>query len=455
MRISAPSPSTDRIPEHLQARPSAGRTAPQRESLAKAHEQVSLREFPYPYKAALAICSDIDDVKDTSEFMEIHRFLNTKRATSLGKGLGLEIGNSFYFYDDNHHFSYFTNDARAKRVIIDLIHAGYIDCLHSYGDAATSRDQILRALHVLYQADCLLQVWVNHNGAPSNLSRKFEYDFYRSRCEGDSPGSQVFHADVTLGYGIRFAWVGALTRVIGQSPQRPSSFLTTVLDPKHPLASTINMAKEWRKDLLGSRGDRRFTLHRKNQLIDVMELENGQKVHEFIRYCHHSRGIPFAGTCHGLAQNILPSVLEKLKAARGYSIIYTHLGQRNGCDRLIPEETRAALRGLEQEFRRGQIYLTTTSKLLNYHHNRRHLIWSHEIIDGQTSIRIDHLEDPAFGRLLTTEKQLQGITFYVPDKNRADVYIQGTRLTRLQRNLADDLGRESVTIPLIPLEFPF
>ena len=60
---------------------------------------VSMRKFPYPYSAAIAICSDIDDTNTTEEFLEIQRFLNSKNSTSMGEGIGLEIGNSFYFSD--------------------------------------------------------------------------------------------------------------------------------------------------------------------------------------------------------------------------------------------------------------------------------------------------------------------------------------------------------------------
>lgn len=50
----------------------------------------SIRRYPLPYRAMLAICSDIDQARiDT--FREIHRFLNTEADTYLGKGLGLDI----------------------------------------------------------------------------------------------------------------------------------------------------------------------------------------------------------------------------------------------------------------------------------------------------------------------------------------------------------------------------
>ena len=70
--------------------------------------EVTLRRFPYPYRAALAICSDIDETKTAEELLEIHRFLNTTQPTSMGEGVGLEIGNSVYFYDGKREVSYFT-----------------------------------------------------------------------------------------------------------------------------------------------------------------------------------------------------------------------------------------------------------------------------------------------------------------------------------------------------------
>src|SRR5690349_20240139 len=48
---------------------------------------VALRAFPWPYRAMLAICSDIDD-ESPRHFAALHRFLNTREMTPLGRGLG-------------------------------------------------------------------------------------------------------------------------------------------------------------------------------------------------------------------------------------------------------------------------------------------------------------------------------------------------------------------------------
>ena len=171
--------------------------------------EVKLRKFPYPYKAALSICSDIDETMSTEEFLGIQEFLNTKQMTDMGEGVGLELGNSFYFYNREDQFAYFAHDDCAKEVIIDLARAGYIDCLHTYGDTDPKRDEIMRALDILYNADCKIDVWVNHYGSSNNFSKKFEYMF--GKCLGDDPSSDVYHADNTLNYGIKFVWVGAIS----------------------------------------------------------------------------------------------------------------------------------------------------------------------------------------------------------------------------------------------------
>lgn len=429
--------------------------APQRQ--ARLHDngngQVALRRFPYPYRAAIAICSDIDGTKTTEEFLEIQRFLNTKDATSMGTGVGLEIGNSFYFYDREGEFSYFTHDERARRVIVDLIGAGYIDCLHTYGDGATSRDQILRALDALYRADCKLDVWVNHYGARSSLSHKFEYSF--GECSGDDPRSEVYHADVTLDYGIRFVWIGAPTRIIGQSTANSSSALSTVFDPQYPLRSSINTLKEIRKNALGRWGDERYVICRQNQLTRVVQLEDGQRVHEFVRYCNHPVRISEGATSRGLAYVISRRAMEHLKAVQGFAIVYTHLGKNGDCEQFIAPETQKRLRDLERDYRNGEVYVTTTSKLLNYHHAHRYAAWSCQQTNGCTQIHIHTLHDPAFGETIPTIEQLQGLTFYVPDSSRADIYVQGVKVKGVQRHPADGSGMASVTIPPTRLSFPY
>lgn len=414
--------------------------------------QISLRAFPYPYRAALAVCSDIDLTKTVDEFLEIQRFLNTKQQTSMGEGVGLEIGNSFYFYDDDGEVSYFTHEPRVQPVIINLIRAGYLDCLHSYGDRANSREQIERALDVLYENDCKVDVWVNHYGSRSNISQKFEYFF--GECAGDKPSADVYHTDLTLKYGIRFAWVGATTRIVGQSAHAMPS-VSSVFDHHYPVRSTLNAAKEWRKKVMGVRGDERFVMHRENSLVQPLTLRDGQTIYEFMRYCNHPISVSYGATSHGLAYAISKQALEQLKAVEGYMIVYSHLGKNKEFSQVIAPDTVAALRNLEGEYLDGNIQVMTTSRLLNYYHAHEYLVWTVNQDEHCTRIMIDSIDDPVFGRWHPTVDQLQGITFYVSDSATTEIYIQGIRLKNIQRNPADQSGLQSVTIPFTHLNFPY
>lgn len=60
----------------------------------------------------------------------------------MGPGIGLEIGNTFFPYTPDDSFAYFSNRPADRDVIEILIKAGYIDCMHSYGDGL-ARDRML------------------------------------------------------------------------------------------------------------------------------------------------------------------------------------------------------------------------------------------------------------------------------------------------------------------------
>ncbi len=71
---------------------------------------VQLRDLPYPYRAMLAICSDLDETPDRNVYYQIMRFLNTTEETAMGPGVGLEVGNSVYFDMPPNQFAYWNTD---------------------------------------------------------------------------------------------------------------------------------------------------------------------------------------------------------------------------------------------------------------------------------------------------------------------------------------------------------
>ncbi|MFX0135574.1 MAG: hypothetical protein ACFFDN_18155 [Candidatus Hodarchaeota archaeon] len=64
--------------------------------IQKSEHGIFKRRFPFPFKSAVNISSDIDGTDSLEEFLTILEFLSTKNKTDMGVGIGLEIGNSFF-----------------------------------------------------------------------------------------------------------------------------------------------------------------------------------------------------------------------------------------------------------------------------------------------------------------------------------------------------------------------
>src|SRR5205807_3651475 len=92
---------------------------------------VELARYPHPYRAMMAICSDLDETPNWNVYREIMRFLNTTEPTPMGLGVGLEVGNSIYFMMPTDQYSYFGTDEFGRAMARSFMHSGHIDCLHS------------------------------------------------------------------------------------------------------------------------------------------------------------------------------------------------------------------------------------------------------------------------------------------------------------------------------------
>ena len=90
--------------------------------------KVQVRKFPYPFKCAFSISSDIDNASSLESFIHFMDFLNSEKQTIYGPGLGLEVGNSFWFFNGSKSFqlSYFNGlthkETLCAPIILSLIH---------------------------------------------------------------------------------------------------------------------------------------------------------------------------------------------------------------------------------------------------------------------------------------------------------------------------------------------
>ena len=399
--------------------------------------KVKIRPLPYPFRAMLAICSDLDETPDRHVYWETLRFLNTHESTTMGAGVGLEVGNSIYFDMPSDQFAYWNTDDTGRAMVRNLIRSGHIDCLHSFGDLATTRQHAGRALEELERADCHLKVWIDHAVAPSNFGADIMEGY------GDVPNAEVYHADLTHSYGIRYVWRGRVTSIIGQNVRH--SF-RGIYNRYHPLASTKTVFKELVKTGLLGITQEKYAMHAKNQVLRRIQLRSGQRVNEFLRANPHWEGVGSGATAAGLADVLTEAMLSRLIRREGMCILYTHLGKISKYEEPFGPQSRTALRRLAAASQEGRILVCTSRRLLDY----CRMLNSITVTVGAEGrcVSINITANP------TEQIDCSGLSFYVDDPAHTEVLLNGTKIDNLQRNNFDHTQQPSVSIPWRRLAFP-
>ncbi len=405
---------------------------------------IQLRSMPYPYRAMLAICSDLDETPDGQVYSEIARFLNTTETTAMGPGVGLEVGNTIYFDMPTDQFAYWNTDDFGRKMVQTLIRSGHIDCLHSYGDLATTREHAGRALDELARHDCKLEVWIDHGTAVTN----FDPDIMQGH--GDEVGHSAYHADLTTDYGVQYVWRGRVTSVTGQDvPTR----LTGIFDAAHPLASGRTLLKEGAKQHLARRGNTKYAMHGPNETLRPAVLRNGSRVFEFMRCNPHWGGVSSCDQGRHIGDVLTGDMFGRLVERSGTCVLYTHLGKIDDPDVPFDRKAVEAFRGLAEEFRAGRILVTTTRRLLQYRRAVREIDYvarwegANLCIDVCTQDRAEAVGDQQV-------EALRGLTFHVPEAQRVSMTVNGRKVASVQRNGPDQTGRPSVSLAWPRLEFP-
>lgn len=394
---------------------------------------IQLRRFPYPYRAMLAVCSDLDETPDLQTYLSISQYLNTSENTAHGRGVDLEVGNTIFFNMPPGEFAYWNAANKGRDMLRRLIKSGHIDCFHSYGDCANTRDDAKRCLDELEAHDCRLRVWVDHAKAASN----FGSDIMSGH--GDIPGDDAYHADLTVQFGVRYVWLGRVTSVIGQDTSyRPLS----VLRRSTPLKSSVTAAKDLAKRLLSVQAVGKYSLHRGNRLLRQTTLRDGQCVVEFMRCNPNPGGISVGDHSQGIADALAPNVLDQLVACGGASIIYTHLGKRLGQHGAFYSGTREAFERLGHYSQAGKILVCTTYRLLNY---------KEAVQSAQLSVQ-NHDRGRLVDVVIPKDCDPGGLTFYAEDDDLA-VRINGIEIRNLARNPPDETGKQSFSVEWRSLEW--
>lgn len=416
------------------------------EAIGTPKAALEVRRFPYPYRAALAICSDLDETPDRHVYWEIMRFLNTTQTTAMGPGVGLEVGNTIYFDMAANQFAYWNTDDAGRAMVRALIRSGHIDCLHSYGDLATTRAHAGRALDELARHGCALQVWIDHSKAPTN----FGADIMRG--SGDLPESPAYHADLTCGFGVRYVCRGRVTSVTGQEvPARLGGIFT----PAHPIASARTLGKETAKRWLARRGAGKYAIHGPNRVLRPETLRDGRAVLEMLRCNPHWGGVSAGDTAAGLGEVLTRPFLDRLVRREGACLLYTHMGKVRDAREPFDARTRAGLRLLAEYFRDGRLLVTTTRRLLGCVRAAREVEAEvRRTRDGSAIIEARQNAAAAARLGALAAEDCEGLTVYLDDARGCAARVMGRDMDTWVGNGADQTGRRSVSAAWRGRAFP-
>ncbi|MBD3169393.1 MAG: hypothetical protein GF307_07910 [candidate division Zixibacteria bacterium] len=416
---------------------------------------ISLRKFPYRYRAALTIANDLDNLR-IDDFLAIRQYLNSTQSTPMGEGLGLEIGETFWCYSLlPYEVTYFNGLSAGKSphapILKELIEAGYIDCFHSYGNfsrwenppdpAYFERKLAETALDRLAKDGIKFDTYINHGD---------NYNRQNLLCQlieayGDDPESEAYHSDLTIeNLGIYFYWGCDLTAVVGQDRS------LNLGDMDYFKFKTEHLVKSLIKYLIGRKHKIRKVFG--NELMRPRRLRDRQLLMEFTRYCYSYGNINFPPNRDILKKQLSTEVLDKLERNRGTMIIYTHFGQplEREDGQIFDTELCKRFRELKSRQESERIWITTTSRMLNYHYTNKYLVWdSEKVSEGAYRINIKGTNGP-----VDVPPNYEGITFYAGEPEKIEIYIMGESAGKLTINPPDDTGKRSVTIPVKPLEFP-
>ena len=396
---------------------------------------LKVRKIPYPYRAMFAICSDLDETPDKEVYFEIMKFLNTESVTCMGKGVGLEIGNTIYFDMPEEQFSYWNSDDSGRTAVRALMRAGFIDCIHSFGDDATDRSFAERAINELKHHQCVIKVWVDHAQAITNIGGDIMEGY------GDVPGHAAYHADILCDYGVKYFWRGRVTSVIGQNTGRGYGGLMN----RHLLKSGLTLIKQIVKDALGYFGSEKYAIHGKNNLLRPIVLRDGARVTEFIRCNPFWGGVDKSATADGISEVLTERYFEKLVRSGGVSILYTHLGKIKDRAEPFNKSTREALFRLRRYSEAKTILVTTTFRLLEY---SSFIDTAAISVEEKQGARVIYVEFDG------SEKALQGFTVACESSIPHQLVLNGREPMAMVENSRSEDGEITYSVPWNRLEYP-
>lgn len=399
---------------------------------------ISLRKFPYPYQSMFALCSDVDHAVSLDAYVDLMRFLNSTETSCYGDGLGLELSNSFWFYNalQDDQISYWAGVSSKETAFAPVCRAlwasGHLDALHTYGnfnDGGFERHLAQRALEELDRHGASVPVWINH-GNDNNTQKIGTY----AGCDGARPESPAYHLDLLAESGARFFWAGRTTHVAGQSAE------FSVGNQLQQKLQKLVLKTKYRKI-------QRPLPDPPNRLLIQTEMADGRQILEFQRFISRLGEVKNTDL-PDLGLQLSEGNLKSLINSGGFMLLYTHMNENLPEKAPLPASVVQGFQRLKSFSDQQDILVTTASRLLGYADLIQHLEWVVKEMAGELQIHVardDHRP--------LSEKDLMGLCFFTPSPSKTTLFADGKPIT-VRVNLQDSTGRTSLSVPWQPLDFP-
>jgi len=411
--------------------------------------EIKLRGFPYPFKAGLAICSDIDYC-DRFTFRMVHQFINDRK-----NGLGLPVADSFFGIGRvSGQMAYFEKDGQTRSKDAELIRraisGGLIDSIHSWGDFNENLPdpsfvrKIAENLNEDFSRHNLrIKIWINHGDSCNrqNIQARLQPDY-----TGDVPDSPFYTADLIKAIGVKFYWWSELLPwPLSGKPQNGSPYFW------------LKLGALTAKNLLHLFARQKINSRRINHILHLMQpnrLKDGSILMGFTRFNKHPGGIWASPTRNTLHHSLRREVLDNLIRRKGYLVLYTHLGLPTNCNgELFLPADKKALIGLAEEYHGGNIWVARTVDILTYLNVIRHLQYDVRKEKEKFIVDIVSLSDPVDGRRVPEETELSWLCFYTSVPEKTSIRLNGRDL-KTQVNPPDDTNKKSISLAGKPFPEP-
>lgn len=439
-------------------------------------ELVTLGKYPYPFQAAFTVASDIDSAS-IPRFRAVHAFFGGEgvirpdtpdwRALGIGadckwfnhelggvRGLGLDLADSFFLVGDKTTFGMYRHWPGENRFLFDeqdgqhcgdflrqSIKGGQIDSFHTF--LHHTRKQLVPLLDEFYgwcdqERVAKPRVWINHSLpvtptglCPHRLQPNAAWQLVRltgrkiigpllgrqplplnnafARYHGDTPGSPYYVNDLLAANGVRYVWLN--------------------MDDLH--RNKIALPEH--------------SINGRSTILQPVTMEDGLRYYRFER-CYGKPHGRFGGGAYlrdskdGFDASLLinESNLETLCRSAGTCILYVHWTHFRSFP--ISDETISRFDLLRRWRNDGRVWVTSTSKLLEWTRRRTFLRVVCRREGKRLMIELQGVDDPIFGWEAVDVADLDGLCLHLPTaQSEITVAVNGHVLAANQIHRSGDL----------------